>query len=402
MRKYPGVKELAKLSRPGRYAVGHGAFLQISQWNTRAWIFRYVRNGKAHHLGLGSAEYVTLAEARQRAYEMRRAMVLNGIDPLEAKRAAKHERALATVRSKTFKQCALDYITAHEGGWRGDRSRRQWFDSLTKHVFPKIGEMAVADIDVAAVLSVLDPIAKTIPETAARVRNRIALILDWAAARDLRPQENPAKRPNLLPKRKKRVRHFAAMPYAQVPALIVELRRRREIAAQALEFAILTASRPNEVLGARWSEIEGDVWTVPPERMQKSGKAHRVPLSARAVELLAGLPRESEFIFPGSRVGSKLHDMAMNVLLRRMGHADVTAHGTARSSFRDWAAETTGYPNHVVEMALAHAIANGVEAAYRRGDLFEKRRRLMHDWADYCNRPIIEGDVVPIRKEVPA
>jgi integrase len=394
MKRYPGVKELAKLNKPGRYAVGHGAFLQISQWNTRAWIFRYVRHGKAHHVGLGSAVYVSLAEARQKAFELRRCLI-NGIDPLEAKRAAKTEQVRVAARSRTFKGCALEYIAAHEDNWRGDHSRRQWIDSLTKHVFPKIGEMVVADVDVAAVLSVLDPIAKTIPETAARIRNRIALVLDWAASRELRPHENPAKRPNLLPKRKKRVRHFAAMPYAQMPAFIVELHQRPEITARALEFAVLTASRPNEVLGARWSEIEGDVWKVPPERM-KGGKEHRVPLSARAVELLAGLPRESDFIFPGSRVGSKLHDMAMNVLLRRMGHAKATAHGTARSSFSDWAAETTSYPNHVVEMALAHAIGNGVEAAYRRGDLFEKRRRLMQDWSDYCSRPRVAGDVVPL------
>jgi integrase len=394
MKRYPGVKELARLNKPGRYAVGHGAFLQISQRNTRAWIFRYVHHGKAHHVGLGSAVYVSLAEARQKAFELRRGLI-NGIDPLEAKRAARTEQVRVAARSRTFKGCALEYIAAHEDNWRGDHSRRQWIDSLTKHVFPKIGEMVVADVDVAAVLSVLDPIAKTIPETAARIRNRIALVLDWAASRELRPHENPAKRPNLLPKRKKRVRHFAAMPYAQVPAFIVELRQRPEIMARAVEFAVLTASRPNEVLGARWSEIEGDVWRVPAERM-KGGKEHRVPLSARAVELLAGLPRESGFIFPGSRVGSKLHDMAMNVLLRRMGHANATAHGTARSSFRDWAAETSSYPNHVVEMALAHAIGNGVEAAYRRGDLFEKRRRLMQDWSDYCGRSHVAGDVVPL------
>src|SRR5262249_16175605 len=245
-----------------RYAVGHGAFLQISKWHTRAWVFRYVRDGKPHHVGLGSCDYVTLAEARDKAFQMRRGLI-NGVDPLEAKRQAKREGALVAVRTKTFRECAVEYIAAHEDGWRGDRSRRQWTDSLEKHVFPKLGDLPVSGIDVAAVLSVLDPIAKIIPETAKRIKNRIALILDWAAARDLRPHENPAKRSNLLPKRKKQVKHFPAMPYGRVPAFMAEVSQRQEITARALEFAILTAARPNEVLGARWSEIESDTWVVP-------------------------------------------------------------------------------------------------------------------------------------------
>jgi integrase len=396
MRNYPSAKELAKKTKPGRYAVGHGAYLQISKWGTRSWIMRYVRDGKARHLGLGSCTYVTLAEAREKAHAARREMILNDIDPLMAKQQAKRGRLLASEREKSFKQCALDYIAAHEDGWRGDHSRQQWVKSLEKHVFPRIGDLPVAGIDVAAVLSVLNPIARSIPETASRVRSRIALVLDWASARDLRTHENPAKRANLLPKRKRQIQHFAAMPYDQVPAFLAELRLRPEMSARALEFAILTAARPSEALGARWSEIKGNVWELPAERM-KSGEVHKVPLAPRVVELLAGLPREGDFIFVGRSSGSRQSGEAMRLLIRRMGRA-VTAHGF-RSSFRDWAAETTGYPNHVLEKALAHAVASEVEAAYRRGDLFDKRRRLMEDWAGYCGRPMLRntGEVVTLR-----
>jgi integrase len=313
---------------------------------------------------------------------------------LEAKRAAKRERLLATIRHKTFEQVARDYIAAHEDSWRGDASRKQWISSLETHVFPKIGDMPVASIDVAAVLLVLEPIARSIPETAHRIRNRIAAVLDWAAARELRPHDNPAKRPNLLPKRKKLVRHFAAMPYGDIAAFMVKLRQQPEVGARALEFLILTACRPGEVLGARWSEISGDVWTIPANRM-KGGREHRVPLSHRAVELLAHMPCESEYVFAGNRTGAKPYTMALILPLRRMGCA-VVPHGF-RSSFRDWAAETTAYPSYVVEMALAHTIGSGVEAAYRRGDLFDKRRRLMDDWGRYCSEPARSGEVVTLR-----
>jgi integrase len=395
-KRLPSAREISALTEPGRYAVGHGVYLQISTpWKTRAWIFRYMRDGKARHMGLGSAEYVTLAQAREKGYALRQQLILNGVDPLEARRVSRHGRMLAGARDKTFRQCALDYIAAHEDGWRGDRSRKQWIESLTNHVFPKIGDMPVGAVDVAAVLSVLDPIARDIPETAKRVRSRIALVLDWAAARELRPHDNPAKRPNLLPKRKRRVEHLAAMPYGDMPTFVAELRQRQEMSARALEFQILTAARPGEVLGMRWSEIDGDVWTVPGERM-KGGREHRAPLSRRAVKLLAALPRDGEFCFPGRRNGAVQYNNSLVLLLRRMGH-DVTAHGF-RSTFRDWAAETTAYPNHVVEQALAHAIGNGVEAAYRRGDLFEKRRRLMDDWARYCAQPTAgKGEVVTLR-----
>jgi integrase len=388
MKKLTAI-EIAKIKKPGRYSVGDGAYLQITGENGRSWIFRYERGGRARHIGLGSCRYVTLAEARERAHAMRRSLILDGVDPLEAKRRAERERLLASATAKTFREIAFDYIAAHEDSWRGDHSRKQWTSSLEKYVFPRIGAMLVATVDVAAVVAVLDPIAKSIPETAARIKNRISLILDWAAARDLRSHDNPAKRSNLLPKRKKRQEHFAALPYQDVGAFMQELRQRPELGARALELQILTAIRPGEVLGAQWDEIEGDTWTIAAERT-KAHRGHRVPLSRPAVKLLAALPRTGPTIF-----GQPSPQLLARVLERM--NVDATPHGF-RSSFRDWAAETTAYPNFVVEQALAHSIGS-VEAAYRRGDLFEKRRRLMEDWATYCNQPHAKGDVVPMRRE---
>ena len=395
MKRLLSTRAVAALAEPGRYAVGHGAYLQISQWQTRSWIFRYVRNGKARHVGMGKYDYVTLQRAREKAIEYQR-MLADGIDPLDTKRGIKLEQQRADARAKTFKQCALEYIKQHEGGWRGDASRRQWVSSFEHHVFPKIGDTPIGDVDVAAVLSVLDPIRDRLV-TARRVKSRIGLILDWAIARDLR-SDNPAKRPNLLPKRKPKPTHFAAMPYTAVPAFLVELGQRQEMSARALEFLILTASRPGEVLGARWSEIDPAeaTWEIPGDRM-KGGRPHRVPLSGRAVELLANLPREGDFVFFGSRTGAKSHSMIMSMLLRRMGHA-VTSHGF-RSSFRTWAGERSNYAREVVEGALAHVIGDASEQAYARGDLLTRRRQLMETWAEYCSKPdTANGVVVPLRQ----
>jgi integrase len=395
-RRLPSAREIDALSEPGRYACGHNLYLQISQpWKTRAWIFRYQRDGKARHMGLGSAEYITLSQAREKAFALRQQMILNDVDPLEAKRQQKRERTLTGAREKTFRQCALDYIVAHEDGWRGNHSRKQWTESLTNHVFPKIGDMPIASVDVAAVLLVLDPIARDIPETAKRVKNRIAAILDWAAARELRLHDNPAKRSNLLPKRRPRAKHFSAMPYPALPAFITELRQRPEMAARALELAILAASRPGEALGARWDEIEGDTWTIAGERM-KTGRPHRVPLSARAVKLLAALPREGEFCFPGRRNGAAQYQNSLVLLLRRMGYAEPTAHGF-RASFKTWASERTNYPREIIEAALAHVIGDAAEQAYARGDMLARRRQLMEAWSKYCAQPARSGEVVTLR-----
>jgi integrase len=395
MRKFPSQRTVAGWTKPGRYAVGHGVYLQISRWNTRAWVFRYVRNGKARHMGLGSAEYVTLAEARGKGYELRRQLIA-GVDPLESKRALQREDLLASTRAKTFKQCTLECIAAHEDTWRGNYSRKQWIGSFEKHVFPKIGNMPVSAIDVVAVLSVLDPIARDIPVSAGRIKHRLGQVLDWAAARELRPHDNPARRPNLLPKRKPPVTHFAAMPYTALPSFLVDLRERPEISARALEFLILTAARPNESLGARWSEtdLKEAIWSVPGERM-KGGRSHRVPLSGRAVELLAHLPLEGEYVFPGRVSGSRPDLTVMKTLLRRMGQG-VTAHGF-RATFKTWASERTNYPREIIEAALAHIIGDAAEQAYSRGDMLARRRQLMESWAEYCSRRNVEADIVPIR-----
>jgi integrase len=399
MRRLVTAREVAAITKRGRHAVGHGLYLQVSEWNTRSWIFRYTRDGVQRHMGLGSAEYVTLAQARQKAFELRQAMILNGVDPLASRHEDKRTELLASARAKTFKQCALDYIAAHEDGWRGNHHRRQWTGSLEKHAYPKIGNMLVRDVDVAAVLNVLDG-TRNVPETQRRVLRRVAAVLDWAIARDLR-SDNPAKRPNLLPKRKPKAQHFAALPYTALPSFMVELRARPETTARALEFQILCAARPGEVLDARWDEIDSaeGTWTIPDTKM-KSGRSHRVPLSGAAVELLTALPRASAFIFPGAVTGTKAQADTLARLVKRMGHA-VTAHGF-RASFRTWAGERTNYPREIIEAALAHVIGDAAEQAYARGDMLARRRQLMESWSDYCGLPARDGEVVPLRTGVSA
>jgi integrase len=400
MRKYRSAKDLAKLTKRGRYAAGPNLYLQISEWGTRAWIFRYRIDGRHRHMGLGPADLLTLQEARDKAHAARRQLKIDGVDPIEVKRAGARAARTASERAKTFKECALEYIAQHEDMWRGDASRRQWVSSFEHHVFSKIGDMLIADVDVAAVLSVLDPIRDRLV-TARRVRNRLGLILDWAISRDLR-SDNPAKRPNLLPKRKPKVTHLPALPYPALPSFLPQLRQRPEMSARALELAILCAARPGEVLGARWSEIDLSeaTWTIPGERM-KSGRPHRVPLSGRAVELLADLFREGDFVFLGARTGAQPHPMVLIDLLRRMGHS-VSAHGF-RASFRTWAAERTNYAREVVEAALAHVVGDAAEQAYARGDMLARRRQLMETWAEYCSKPdTANGVVVPLRQGAPA
>jgi integrase len=406
MRRLATAREVAAITKRGRHAVGHGLYLQVSEWNTRSWIFRYTRDGVQRHMGLGSAEYVTLAQARQKAFELRQAMILNGADPLASKHEDKRTKLLASTRAKSFKECAVDYLTAHEDGWRGNHHRRQWTGSLEKHVFPKIGDIPVGDVDVAAVLSVLDG-TRNVPETQRRVLRRVAAVLDWAIARDLR-SDNPAKRPNLLPKRKPKAQHFAALPYTALPSFMVELRARHETTARALEFQILCAARPGEVLDARWDEIDlaEGTWTIPDTKM-KSGRAHCVPLSGAAVELLTALPasgreaRVCDFVFPGAVTGTKAQADTLARLVKRMSH-NVTAHGF-RASFKTWASERTNYPREIVEAALAHVIGDAAEQAYARGDMLARRRQLMESWAEYCSKPdVANGVIVPLRAGVSA
>jgi integrase len=384
MRHYPSAKDLARITKPGRYAVGNGAYLQISQRHTRAWIFRYRVGERQYHMGLGPCEYVTLQEARSKAWEAQR-LRLNGVDPLEAKRQQKAARR-PSVAARSFKDCAIAYIDAHQAGWRGNGSRNQWTQSLEKYVFPKLGHLSIAEIDTPRVLSVLEPIWTKIPETARRIRNRIELILGYAVTHGLRSGDNPARwtahLQNILPRVNGKT-HLPAMPWQEMPAFMKRLCAEPENAARALELQILTAARPGEILGMKWDEVRDDVWIIPAERM-KSGREHRVPLSPAAVRLLKFLPRVGDYVFVGRDSFRPPAAQTLVRQLRAMDVSNITAHGF-RSAFRDWAAEATSFENHVVEMALAHTVGNGVERAYRRGDLFEKRRALLEAWSAYLS-----------------
>lgn len=400
-----------KNAKPGRHADGGGLHLLVKESGARSWVFRFMLRGKARDIGLGAAtgpEAISLADARDKAAEHRR-KVKAGIDPLDEREqeAAKKlaEEQAARIAGISFKTVAEAYIAANQASWKNEKHRQQWRNTLEAYVYPRIGSMLVADIGTAHVLEILEPIWHAKPETASRVRGRIETVLDAAKARDFRQGENPARWrghiAQILPKRTRLSRgHHKAMPYEALPAFVASLRTRQATAALALEFAILTATRTGEVLGATWGEIDlaKALWVIPAARM-KAENEHRVPLSSRVVEILETTKAlGSEYVFPSDK-GGKLSSMAMAMLLRRMDLTD-TVHGF-RSSFRDWASESTSFPHEVCEMALSHTIGNKSEAAYRRGDLFEKRRRLMEAWASFCNT--IEqssATVTPIRGAV--
>jgi integrase len=398
---------VSRLNKPGRYADGGGLYLQISvPAGTKAWLYRYMRDGRARQMGLGPLRDVSLAEARTKAAEARK-ILLDGTDPIEGRRARRLQGRLAAAQGKTFQECAEDYIRAHESSWRNPIHRKQWRSTLENYVYPVIGPLPVSSVDTALVLKVIEPIWKVKPETAGRIRGRIEAILNAATARKQRQGDNPARwrghLDQLLPSRRKvkAVRHHPALPYSHAPAFMGELRRREDVSARALEFTVLTAARTNETIGAQWTELDlaAKIWTVPAERM-KASREHRVPLSDRALEILNSMPRKGDYVFPGARKNASLSNMALLELLRGLNRDSLTVHGF-RSTFRDWAAETTNHPNHVVEMALAHVISDNTEAAYRRGDLFEKRRRLMQDWARYCGKtPSVTKNVVPLHSRL--
>jgi len=383
-----------KNAKPGRHADGQGLHLLVKESGSRSWVYRYMIRGTSRDVGLGAAGPggLSLADARDVATALR-LKVKAGIDPLaerqEAEAAAIARAQAAKAASVTFRTAADTYIAANEGNWRNDKHRQQWKNTLSTYAYPIIGDLAVADITTGHVLQILEPIWKEKAETASRLRGRIETILDAAKARGHRDGENPARWrghiAQILPPRAKLTRgHHKALPYEALPGFITRLRMREAVAAKALEFTILTGARSGEVIGALWEEIDLDkaIWTVPAERM-KAGKEHRVPLSPRAVQILEATSQfGSKWLFPATR-GGKMSSMAMTMLLRRMDVA-VTVHGF-RSAFRDWAAECTSYAHEVAEMALAHTIENKVERAYRRGDLFEKRRLLMDEWATYCS-----------------
>jgi integrase len=397
-------------NNPGMHSDGGGLYLQVTP-NGASWVYRFMLNGQAREMGLGPLSLFGLKDARAKALDARR-LRHGGIDPIEARKAERAAGRLLAAKAITFQECADGYIKAHRPGWRNAKHAGQWEATLDTYAGPIIGALPVQAIDTSLVMKILEQTIQTgsdrsnrsasnlwqaKPETASRLRGRIEAVLDWAKVRGYRDGENPARwrghLDKLLPAKSKvrKVKHHAALPYDQLPTFMKALRDEEGISARALEFTILTAARTGEVIGARWSEMKRPekMWTIPAERM-KAGKEHRVPLPARALEILSELNalRENDkeqiedFVFRGAKPEKPLSNMAMDMLLRRMS-SYVTVHGF-RSTFRDWASEQTNFPNEVVEMALAHTISNKVEKAYRRGDLFDQRRRLMAAWDDFA------------------
>jgi integrase len=375
---------------------GNNLFLQVSLGSAgqvrRSWVFKYELQGRRHEIGLGPLRDVSLAEARDMAGGLRR-QLRQGVDPLAAKRQQRQRIHLDNAKRMTFGECVEAYIAAHEAGWKNRKHRDQWKTTLANHC-RGLSSIPVRDIDTDAILRALIPIWNAKPITAGRTRNRIERVLAWAKSRELRDGDNPARwsghLSNMLvsPKKVRKVRHHPALPYAELPAFMDELRQRDHLSARALEFAALTACRTNEVLGAQQAEFDPDrkLWTIPATRM-KGGREHRVPLSDRALAILKECPGEKPF---------DLGERTMLTLMGRM-RPEATVHGL-RSSFRDWSAECTNAANHVIELCLAHAVGSEVERSYRRTDLLEKRAVLMQQWADYCERPVASATVTPIRR----
>jgi len=386
---------------PGLYADGGNLYLQVAVNGdsvARSWIFRFAIDGKRREMGLGAVHTFGLKDARAKAAELRK-LVYEGRDPIAERDAQRAALAAASAKRRTFDECVASYSRAHSPKWSAKHAY-QWGSAMTRFASPVLGKLPVDIIDVSFVVRVLEPIWHERPEVASRLRGAIESVLAWATVRQFRSGDNPARWTNhleeLLPSRREilPVEHFAALAYRDVPGLIAKLRERSGIVERALEFLILTASRSGEVLGARWDEIglAERVWTVPAERM-KSRREHRVPLCDRALAILneMKLYRRNGFVFPSER-RENLGESPMRELLKRLGYK-ATIHGM-RSTFRDWAGEQTNFAREVCEAALAHAIGNKVEQAYRRGDALEKRRRLMEAWADFCSRPVAQGATI--------
>ena len=386
-----------RLTAPGMHAVGGvaGLYLCVSPSGSRSWIARVNVDGKRREMGLGSFPDVSLSIAREKARAARSDTTM-GIDPVAHRKEARSARQALKATQKTFADCAKAYIEAHSDSWKNAKHRAQWPSTFETYVYPTMGTVMVGEVTQAHVMAVLLPIWKTKTQTATRLRGRIEQVLAWATAAGFRQGENCARWTGLLdqllpaPGKVSKPKHHPAVRVDDMPAFIKALRQHDGLSPKALEFAVLTAARSGEVRGANWAEIdlEAAVWTVPPERM-KAGKEHRVPLSAAAIKLLEAMPRieGTELVFPAPR-GGQLSDMALTALTRRMNFRDdagrvCVPHGF-RSSFRDWVFERTDYPRDLAEAALAHALENKVEAAYRRGDALERRRAMMQAWANYC------------------
>ena len=403
------VLTVRHLQAPGRYPDGGGLYLQIGPTGGKSWIFRYRHAGRERQMGLGPLQLVPLAQAREQARDIRMQRY-RGVDPLGARGAKKKVVDAEVNGGPTFAEAMVAYIDANKAAWRNEKHIAQWSSTLSTYAAPHLGRKRLADIETADVLAAVQPIWLTKSETASRLRGRIEAVLSWGAVQGFRSGENPARWKGhlemILPAKSKvaKVKHHAALDYREMPRFMLAMGSQSGVGVKALHFGILTAARTGEVIGADWSEIdfENKVWTVPASRM-KAGRAHRVPLSGPALEILEQQRvawfeiearrhrktlKDGELapvgpVFWGQLAGKRVSNMALLAVLRRMGRDDLTSHGF-RSSFRDWAAEETQFAGEVVEMALAHTIANRVEAAYRRGDLLEKRRTLMEEWAAAC------------------
>jgi integrase len=399
------AKSVEKIKEPGYHLDGDGLYLQVSKSRTKSWVFIYTLNGRTPEMGLGAFPAVALVGAREKR-NAARTLLADGIDPIHHRHALRAQEAVQRANTLSFEQCATKLIDSQKAGWKNPKHVQQWQNTLTTYAGPLIGRMPVQDVDTPHVLRVLQPIWTKKPETASRLRGRIEQVLDWARVQKYRTGENPARwrghLDKLLPKKSKvhTVEHQPALPYVEMNQFAAALRQQSGIAARAVEFAILTAMRSGEVRGAKPAEFDLDeaLWAVPAERM-KMKRPHRVPLTPRAVEIvrerLKGNP-DAEYVFPNSRSGKALSDMALSAVLRRMNVKDAVVHGF-RSSFRDWAAEQTKYPRELAEFALAHRLADKVEAAYLRSDMFEKRRKLMREWQRYIDTPRTAATVVPMR-----
>jgi integrase len=381
----------ARVTAVGMHGDGDGLYLQVGSGGAKSWIYRFVLNGRERYLGLGSANAIPLKRARELAAEARQ-LRAEGVDPVEQRRSVRVAKRVASAKTVTFDQCSAAYIAAHEAGWRNAKHRYQWRATLRDYASPVLGHLPVQDIDTDLVMQVIEPLWRTKTETASRTRQRVEAVLDWATVREYRQGANPARwrghLQKLLPAKTKvsAVEHLAAMPYSDIPAFMAALRMRESISARCLELTILTAVRTSEAINARWAELDlaAGVWTIPGSRM-KAGVEHRVPLAPRVVAILQGLyeRRTGEYVFANVSTGRPISNMTMLKLLALMGPSQLTVHGF-RSTFTDWAHERTDLPDIVIDMALAHKVGDKVQSAYRRGDLFDKRRKLMETWADYC------------------
>jgi integrase len=387
------VMRVARERAPGIYHDGGGLYLQIASQNARSWVLRYMLDGKAREMGLGPVSLIGLQEARARGVEARR-LLLDGIDPIDHRRSQRAARKLGDAKAMTFGQCLNAWLVAKADGWLSPRYRRQQRAQMETHAKSLLG-LPVAAIDTGLVLKVLEPLWSKKAVTARRVRDNVEAILDYAKARGYRAGDNPARwrghLDHLLAKPGKvhKVRHRAAMPYAEIAEFVTKLRTCEGRDASALELTILTAARIGEIVGMTRDEVKNRTWTIPGSRM-KSGREHRVPLSDAAIEVIERVADRSGVLFP------KASDKALTRLRDKLGYGHVSTHGF-RSTFRDWAAERTSFPREVAEAALAHVVGDATERAYARGDLFEKRRRLMDAWAEFCGRPYGAGEVVPLR-----